>query len=73
LYFKEIKVNCTTGVSTLISPMNLEIVETNVNILEKARPGVDGITAFCLDENCDLIGKSCAIILDLYGFLRSNQ
>lgn len=63
---KEVKVNCTSYVSTILTSMNLNIVERNVNILEKARPVLDGIMAFCLDENCNLIGRNCAIIQDLY-------
>ena len=65
---KEVRVNCTSYISVVVTPMNLNIIERNVKILEKARPGVDGIMAFCLDENCDAIGRNCAIIQDFYNF-----
>jgi len=70
---KEVRVNCTSNISVVITPMNLNIIERNVKILEKARPGVDGIMAFCLDENCDLIGRNCAIIQDFYNFVKEQH
>ncbi|MBU0534748.1 hypothetical protein KKC62_01035 [Patescibacteria group bacterium] len=70
---KEVRVNCTPDISVVVTPMNFNIIERDVNILEKAKPAVDGIMAFCLDENCDAIGRNCAIIQDFYNFAYEQQ
>lgn len=66
----DVRINCTSKDSAVVTPSNMDIVKTDISVLEEAVPLEDGITTYCLDGSCTLIGKSCAILQNLYGASR---
>lgn len=62
----EVKVNCTTYNTSLLYAKGMQILNPHVDIFKYSEAGSDGLMAYCLDESCSLIGRSCAILKGLY-------
>lgn len=59
--WKTVSAECTRENSVLVSSENFELVATNIDIFFESKEG-DGFFTYCLDNNCDTVGKSCVVV-----------
>lgn len=59
--WKEVKLDCEENNSAMVSSMNFELINSSINIFREAKVN-DALFAYCLDEDCNLLGKSCILV-----------
>jgi hypothetical protein len=58
---KKVSTECTRKNSVLASSENFDLLNTNIDIFFEAKVG-DGFFAYCLDVECNVVGKSCVLV-----------
>ncbi|MFZ2664230.1 MAG: hypothetical protein WAX66_02620 [Patescibacteria group bacterium] len=58
--WKRVKLNCDESNSAMVSSNNFDLINSSIDIFKMAREK-DALFTYCLDENCDVVGRSCIL------------
>lgn len=58
---EKLEISCPYYSSSMVSSKNIQPLEVTVNVLEEFNSNTDMLYAYCIDESCSSVGKSCII------------